>query len=76
MNQKDDIELRRAALLKAARSAIRLRHSIAADEELNERLPEVERRFNALVQAGDLPSVAELLREQKLLFIADTIEEA
>ena len=76
MNQKDDIELRRAALLKAARSAIRLRHSIAADEELNARLPEVERRFNALIQAGDLPSVAELLREQNLLGTATIIEEA
>lgn len=67
MTPKDDIELRRAALLKAARSAIRLKHSIAADEELNDVLPELERRFNSLVQVGEAPSVAALLSDAKLL---------
>lgn len=67
MNQKDDIELRRSALLKAARSAVRLRHALAADAELNEVLPELERRFNALVLTGELPSVAGLLREANAL---------
>lgn len=64
---KDDIALRRAALLKAARSAIRLKHSLAADAELNEALPELERRFNAAVQRGQLPEVAALLRESGAL---------
>ena len=67
MNQKDDIELRRAALLKAARSAVRLRHSLAADAELNERLPELERAFNTAVSNGDLPDVARMLREGGVL---------
>lgn len=60
---KDDIALRKAALLKAARSAIRLRHSIAADEELNEVLPRLEGMFNDAVQRGVLPSVAVLLSD-------------
>jgi hypothetical protein len=60
---KDSIEMRRAALLKAARSAIRLRHSLAADEELNAVLPALQLRFDAAVQAGELPEVAALLRE-------------
>jgi hypothetical protein len=60
---KDDIELRRAALLKAARSMVRLRHSLAADAELNDVLPRVERVFDAQVAAGELPSVAGLLTE-------------
>ena len=58
---KDEIELRKAALLKAARSAVRLRHSLAADEELNRVLPEVERLFTQSVQKGELPEVAALL---------------
>lgn len=64
---KDDIELRRAALLKAARSAIRLKHSIAADAELNEALPALERAFNQAIQRGEVPEVAKLLRESGAL---------
>jgi hypothetical protein len=63
MAQKDDIAMRRASLLKAARSVVRLRHSIEADEELNEVLPAVERAFDAAVQSGYLPQPAALLKE-------------
>lgn len=63
MQRKDDIELRRAALLKAARSAIRLKHSIEADAELNTVLPAVELAFDSAVQSGTLPEVAVLLAE-------------
>ena len=68
---KDDIALRKAALMKAARSAVRLKHSLAADEELNRVLPELERRFDAAVQNGILPSVAESLRESRVLHDAE-----
>lgn len=61
MSQKDDIAMRRAALLKAARSMVRLRHSLAADEELNEVLPAIEAAFDKSVQTGTLPDVAALL---------------
>ncbi len=68
MPQKDDIEVRKTALLKAARSLVRLRHSLAADAELNEVLPRVAREFDRSVQDGTLPQVAQLLAE----FIADS----
>jgi len=58
-----DIELRRKALLKAARSMVRLRHSLAADEELATVLPQIEKQYNAAVANGHLPDVAELLYE-------------
>lgn len=67
MNQKDDILLRHDALMKAARSAIRLRHAIAADAELNDVLPALEREFNARVLNGELPEVAVMLREANAL---------
>jgi|GEM_PF-3446357 len=60
---KDDIAMRKAALLKAARSMVRLRHSLAADAELNEVLPQVENAFNKSVQDGQLPQVSQLLAE-------------
>jgi hypothetical protein len=68
---KDDIELRRAALLKAARSAVRLKHSLAADAELNELLPRVETAFMQAVQRGELPEVAGLLRDAGALHDAE-----
>lgn len=62
MTQKDDIALQRAAVLKAARSMVRLRHSIAADEELNELLPAIEREFDSAVSRGLLPDPSAVLR--------------
>ena len=67
MQQKNDIELRRAALLKAGRSAVRLRHSLAADAELNEVIPALELAFDRALMQGTVPEVAALLREQNAL---------
>lgn len=67
MSPKDDIELRKRALFKAARSAVRLRHSIEADAELNELLPRLERQFDSAVSRGVLPEVALMLREANAL---------
>lgn len=61
MSHKDEIEVRKAALLKAARAMVRLRHSLAADEELNEVLPRIEREFTSAVNAGMLPATADIL---------------
>lgn len=44
-----DIELERAKVLKATRAAVRLKHALAADAELNEVLPLVEQEFNDAV---------------------------
>lgn len=63
MAHKDSITMRQAALVKAARSMVRLRYSLMADEELNEVLPRIEAAFTAAVQSGEMPSVAGLLAE-------------
>lgn len=52
---KDRVDQARANTLKVIRTAIRLKHSIAADEELNEVLPRAEAKFNASVLRGELP---------------------
>ena len=61
MIQKTDIEQAKANLAKTVRAAIRLRHSLAADAEINERLPEAELAFDRSVQQGELPDDKTLL---------------
>lgn len=58
---KDDIAVRKAAMLKTARSLVRLKHSIAADAELNSVIPRLEASFDASVNAGVLPETSVLL---------------
>lgn len=58
MKQKTDIELTRARLIKEARAAIRLKHSAAADEEINRVVPKLLSKFDRLVLRGELPEVA------------------
>jgi hypothetical protein len=53
---RDKVDQARADLLKTVRTAVRLKHSLAADRELNEVLPEAERKFNAAIMKGELPS--------------------
>ena len=52
---RDDVDMARVNLLKTIRTAVRLRHSIEADKELNEVLPRAEAKFNAEVLRGRLP---------------------
>lgn len=52
MNQKTDLEQAKSAIIKAARAAIRLKHSLAADKEINDRLPELEQRIDTAMQNG------------------------
>ena len=40
------------AALKTLRAAVRLKYSLAADAELNKRLPEVEKRIDAALNSG------------------------
>ena len=64
--QRTDVEQLRADVLKAVRTAIRLKHSLAADREMNEVLPEVERELEAAIKSGtgyEL-DVADFLRDQ------------
>ena len=52
MRRKDKTEQARAELLKSVRTAIRLKHALAADRELNEVLPKAEALFEARVAEG------------------------
>jgi hypothetical protein len=45
-------EMDKAKVMKAVRSAVRLRHSIEADYELNEVLPRVEAEFDRALAEG------------------------
>lgn len=50
--QKTELELRKSQLLKAVRVMVRLKHSMAADEELNELLPRIEAQFEKAINSG------------------------
>lgn len=52
MRQKDEVELARERVLKAYRTAIRLKYALLADAELNKVLPEVEEKFNKAIAQG------------------------
>jgi len=52
---KDKVELAWANRVKVIRTAIRLRHAIDADNELNEVLAAEKRRFDRAVHNGKLP---------------------
>jgi hypothetical protein len=51
--QRTAQEMSKASILKAARSAVRLRKSIEADHELNEVLPRVEKAFERALAEGE-----------------------
>lgn len=52
MKRKDRVEFQKTRALKAMRTAIRLKHALAADEEINQVLPEVEAAFDKAVTSG------------------------
>jgi hypothetical protein len=47
-----EIERQKAAVMKAARAAIRLKHSLAADAEIAETLPDLEESINLALAEG------------------------
>jgi len=64
VNQKTDIEMERERLMKTVRKAIRHKHSLLADAEINEILPGIVEEFEKRVAAGqsyqlDIASVFE-----------------
>jgi hypothetical protein len=52
MKATTDIEIQKTAMLKALRSAIRLKHSLMADREIAELLPMFEERINEALATG------------------------
>lgn len=55
MNQLTEVEQARKEAIKVIRAAVRLKHSIEADRELNEVLPKFDKAFTAAIQRGELP---------------------
>lgn len=49
--------------MKTIRSLIRLKHSLAADRELNEVLPQADAAFTAMVHGSVLPSPADIRKK-------------
>lgn len=58
--RKTEEELRLAELIKVARAAIRTKHSVLGDRELNQVLPDLEDAFYREIQAGVLPGEVNL----------------
>mgnify|MGYP000474270736 CR=1 FL=1 len=58
MSQKTDIEMARLAIAKVTRAEVRLKHSILADQELNEVLSQRLADFDLALQQGTIPSYA------------------
>lgn len=48
----DEFEVFRAKVLKAFRAGIRLKHSLAADEEIARRLPVVQKQIDQAMLSG------------------------
>lgn len=57
MFRKSEAELERAAITKATRTLVRLKHSLAADREINSVLPDRLDEFDAALQRGELLSL-------------------
>jgi hypothetical protein len=59
---KEDTDQQRVNALKTIRAIVRLKHSLAADNEINEVLPAAELHFNAALNKGKVLSIAEVKR--------------
>lgn len=53
IRRKTDAEMQRDKVIKTTRTLIRLKHSLAADEELNEVLPDTVDEFEASFSRGN-----------------------
>lgn len=54
MRKKTPAEMEKAKVTKAARTLIRLKHSLAADEEINSILPDTLEEFDEALARGEL----------------------
>lgn len=52
--KKSKIEMERDRIMKITRALIRLKHSLNADEEINEVLPDRLSEFDKALQRGEL----------------------
>jgi hypothetical protein len=58
VSEKTDIQMARLAIAKVTRAEIRLKHSILADQELNEVLSRRLADFDIALQSGTIPAYA------------------
>ncbi len=54
MRKQTKAQREKARLLKAARAAIRLKYSLAADDEINDRLPDIEAEIDKALATGEV----------------------
>jgi hypothetical protein len=52
VRRKTPAELKRAQIAKVVRNHIRLKHSVLADEEINETLPKVLAQYDRALMTG------------------------
>ena len=71
MGKKSDLEMAVLTSRKVARTAIRLKHSIAADYELNEKLAVLEAKLSEQAKSGEIPAYGAL----DLLRLASGIDD-
>lgn len=57
MRKKTPAEMERGRIVKAARTLIRLKHSLAADEEINAVLPDTLEEFDQALSRGELKTL-------------------
>jgi len=57
MNKKSEIEMERARIIKITRTLTRLKHSLNADEEINDVLPARLSEFDSALQDGELKTL-------------------
>jgi hypothetical protein len=61
MERKTEQELERARVAKVARALVRLKHSLAADEELNSLLPDTLEAFDRSLAQGELKHIGRVI---------------
>jgi len=57
LRKKSPAEMEKARIAKAVRTIVRLKHSLAADEEINAVLPDTLDEFEGALARGELKSL-------------------
>lgn len=63
MQRKTDAEMARQATAKAVRTLVRLKHSLKADQEINDALPDTLSEFDEALSKGELKNVVASLED-------------
>ena len=61
MNKKSPSELEEYKITKTLRTVIRLKHSLAADEEINDLIPDTVHSFREALTRGELLQIGPVL---------------